>query len=58
VEVIEQLDPSLPLAPIDGMQLRHAFLNIIKNSFEAMPGGGTLSVDFFQEKKKGRPLSV
>jgi signal transduction histidine kinase len=34
----------LPPVPIDAKQLRHAFLNIIKNSFEAMPGGGKLTV--------------
>jgi PAS domain S-box-containing protein len=44
VEVVEKLDPSLPPAPIDAMQLRQAFLNIIKNSFEAMPGGGKLTL--------------
>ena len=44
VEVVEKLGTYLPPVPIDAQQLRHAFLNIIKNSFEAMPGGGKLTV--------------
>jgi len=44
VEIIEELETFLPAVPIDAKQLRHAFLNIIKNSFEAMPGGGKVTV--------------
>jgi len=44
VEILEELEPYLPPVPIDAKQLRHAFLNIIKNSFEAMPGGGKVTV--------------
>ncbi len=44
VEVIEELETFLPPVQIDAKQLRQAFLNIVKNSFEAMPDGGKLTV--------------
>ncbi len=44
VEIVKELETLLPPVSIDAKQLRHAFLNIIKNSFEAMPGGGKLTV--------------
>ncbi len=50
--VVEGLDPSLPPIQLDPKQLRQAFLNIIKNSLEAMPEGGKLTVSTAQ--KDGR----
>lgn len=35
---------SLPLTLLDKSQLKQAFLNIIKNSMQAMPSGGTIKV--------------
>jgi signal transduction histidine kinase len=40
----ENLDPHLPPVQIDPKTIRQAFLNIIKNSLEAMPDGGKLTV--------------
>ena len=40
----ENLDPHLPPVQIDSKTIRQAFLNIIKNSLEAMPDGGKLTV--------------
>ena len=42
VRVVKQLDPSLP-AILDG-GLQHAVINLIKNAFDAMPHGGTLTI--------------
>ncbi len=52
VLVVEGLDPSLPPIQIDPKQLRQAFLNIIKNSLEAMPEGGKLTVSTAQKDGK------
>ena len=52
VLLVEGLDPSLPPIQLDPKQLRQAFLNIIKNSLEAMPEGGKLTVSTVQ--KDGR----
>jgi len=34
-------------------QFKQVFWNLAKNAAKAMPEGGTLTVDFFQDKKKG-----
>lgn len=47
VMVVQELGGPLPLIPIDAKQIRQAFLNIIKNSFEAMPGGGKQTISTF-----------
>lgn len=38
-------DPSPVFIYGDGNQLKQVFINLFKNSMDAMPGGGTLSVD-------------
>lgn len=43
VEMITDLAP-LPAVALDPRQMRQALLNILKNSFEAMPRGGKLAV--------------
>ena len=40
----ENYAPGLPLILLDVNQIKQAFLNILKNSFEAMPEGGKLSI--------------
>jgi len=44
INIIRQLQPDLPAVPGDAPQLEQAFLNLILNGAEAMPGGGTLTV--------------
>jgi two-component system NtrC family sensor kinase len=44
IAVVEDLDPALPHIQADAAQLRQAFVNLIVNAAEAMPGGGTLTV--------------
>lgn len=38
------LDPSLPIVPGDEPLLRTAFVNIIVNACQAMPGGGSITI--------------
>ena len=42
VQIVKRFDPSLPTVLDGGIQ--HAVLNLVKNSFDAMPRGGTLTI--------------
>ncbi len=44
VECFRYLDPALPSIKLDEQTLHAALLNLVKNSLEAMPGGGQLLV--------------
>lgn len=44
VELVRDLAGDLPLVPGDEAQLRAVALNLVRNSREAMPAGGTLTV--------------
>ena len=44
IEVRREMAPSLPQVRADEAQLRAVFLNLVRNSREAMPGGGTVTV--------------
>jgi signal transduction histidine kinase len=44
VRLIRDLQPDLPVVMGDAPQLEQAFLNLILNAAEAMPGGGTLTI--------------
>lgn len=44
VEIIRYLDPDLPSILLDGETLQAALVNLVKNSLEAMPEGGVLTV--------------
>lgn len=44
IEVIEQYDPSVPAINMDAEKLGQAFLNIIRNAFQATPDGGRITV--------------
>ena len=44
IEVIKDLDPNLPMLMIDPHQIGQAFVNLIMNSVQAMPEGGTLRI--------------
>ena len=44
VKLVVQCDPVLPTVDADGEQLWQTALNLIRNSLEAMPDGGTLTV--------------
>jgi signal transduction histidine kinase len=45
VRVEKLLDPSMGMHSLDGGLLKQAFLNLILNAIQAMPGGGVLTVE-------------
>jgi signal transduction histidine kinase len=47
IEIIERLDTDLPAVWGDPDKLKQVFLNLIKNAFEAMPNGGTLTAKVY-----------
>jgi len=42
IRVVKHLDPSLPTVLDGGLQ--HAVVNLVKNAFDAMPRGGTMTI--------------
>ena len=44
VQWVQKLEPGLPLVRGVAAQLEQAFLNLILNAAEAMPGGGALTI--------------
>jgi len=50
IEIVKELDASLPKVPSDIQQLNHVFMNIILNAAEAMEGEGRLRVRTLQSE--------
>jgi len=49
VVLAPRFEAGLPSVLCDRNQLKQVFLNFLKNSFEAMPNGGTITVDLYRE---------
>ena len=49
VELVSEIEPNLPEVDADGDQLQQVFINLVNNSLDAMPNGGTLRVSARRE---------
>jgi len=47
IEVISELDDTIPLVSVDALQLIQVFNNVILNAMDAMPQGGKLTISSF-----------
>lgn len=52
IDITKDFLETLPHIQIDSEQVKQVLINIIRNSFEAMPGGGTMSVHAFELPKE------
>ncbi len=52
IQIIKNLDPSLPFARGNAGQLKQVFMNIIVNAAEAMHGSGTLTIATFLDHEQ------
>jgi signal transduction histidine kinase len=54
VKLLTHFDPALKIIAVDGEQLWQALLNLIRNSLEAMPEGGELTIGTWGDSKQVR----
>ena len=57
VHIERNLSPDLPILEADHDQFKQAFINLMLNSLEAMPGGGRLVLTSFLESKNSKDKS-
>ena len=53
IKVISRLDKKLPLVTVGPIECHQIIHNVIINSIQAMPGGGTIKVKTFLDKSRG-----
>ncbi|NLN07794.1 MAG: PAS domain S-box protein [Firmicutes bacterium] len=58
IKLLEQYHPSLPKLYGDANALKHAFLNIIMNSIEAIPGDGEIIITTSLQPKKSIEILI
>lgn len=50
IQLISDLSPDLPDFQFDADKIKQAFMNIVLNAMEAMPHGGTLTINTFKQE--------
>ncbi len=52
IELVLDFSPDLPDFQFDSDKLKQAFMNLVLNSMEATPNGGTITISTFQQENK------
>lgn len=58
IKIAVKTRPNLPKIYANYEEIKQAFLNIIKNAFEAMPDGGELSIEAFQDPESPKEIVI
>ncbi len=58
IKMVMELDPNLPRIYAHYEEIKQAFLNIVKNAFEAMPDGGELVIKARRKSDSPRNLEI
>lgn len=58
IRIVTEMDPSLPKIYANYEEIKQAFLNIVKNGFEAMPEGGELIIRAYPRPDSPRNLEI
>ncbi len=56
IQLIENYEENLPLIKLDQEQMKQVLLNLILNAFQAMPTGGTLTIE--TKNERGQSLDI
>lgn len=57
INTVKSLSSEVPLISIDSAQIKQAIINIMNNSIQAMPVGGTLTIESIIVDKDKRPFA-
>jgi len=58
IKILTDIDPHLPKIYANYEEIKQAFLNIVKNAFEAMPEGGQLTIKTYRKSDSPQYIGV
>ena len=58
IKIVKELEPGLPKIYANYEEIKQAFLNIVKNAFEAMPEGGMLTIKARRQPDSPRHIQL
>ncbi len=58
IRVVTDIDPHLPKIYANYEEIKQAFLNIVKNAFEAMPEGGEFIIKAYPKSESSRHVEI
>jgi len=58
IKIVKELEPGLPKIYANYEEIKQAFLNIVKNAFEAMPEGGMLTIKARRQPDSPRHIEL